>query len=649
MSSDDLKRFKLFPANLTARADALVRGNPVTTRPDSGVENCFPGLEFDQRNLDKAFFPGLLFEFHHDAGVILRDFDPKGLAGKFFTGKDLAAGVFLLFIRGNFASRDANTSPRLLRFAPPAGLESWRFVRDLEPGPVAVVLCGTATYQSLVASLVDGQLEVAVIERWLEKRKNRRESAGELQFVLLFGERNSFLTEEGVIDPQSVGAGDLTRSLCSPWQYDFADCGCFYWASNKPDLVSSDAQQAQVLNFQRRDRSEANDRATRAEDWLLKHGGQWDGEPHILRHAEMMLRWQDLPFVVAGRETDRFTPSAATLPPRTLSREQVIERLKELAQVEHALAVEYLYAHYSLGIPRPEDGPQPDSRVRAAGMDVFHIAVDEMRHLRAVNEILIALDEEAVLGRATVIGRDYDRTGRAFKHDFVLAPLSAEHLKWFIEVERASQNDHSQNTIDGMYTLILRSIAVSAAFTTDEKQRLSQLIKVIIDEGMEHFRRFSRAQKALEGLAEAQYLKVRGAPTRLAENHPDRILQDTVDASYVVVLRTLDYVFKVADRQRGAMMQAATRAMYNMDDAARSLALRGHGALFDLSGYRAVSAAASGAAGARRAAAAELGSPLNEHFARLEGSADPRHRELAGRMRGGLEQMTRELEALASR
>src|SRR6266446_699923 len=54
---------KIFPLNLTARAAAIVPGNPVTTRLEGGVGNCYPGLEFDHRNLDRRFFPGLVFEF----------------------------------------------------------------------------------------------------------------------------------------------------------------------------------------------------------------------------------------------------------------------------------------------------------------------------------------------------------------------------------------------------------------------------------------------------------------------------------------------------------------------------------------------------------------------------------------------------------
>ena len=54
---------KIFPRNLTAQADYLVPGNPVISRPEDAVANCFPGLELDVRNLDRRFFPGLVFNF----------------------------------------------------------------------------------------------------------------------------------------------------------------------------------------------------------------------------------------------------------------------------------------------------------------------------------------------------------------------------------------------------------------------------------------------------------------------------------------------------------------------------------------------------------------------------------------------------------
>ena len=59
---------KIFPRNLTARAERRTAGNPDNTRLESGVANCFPGLEFDHRNLDRRFFPGLVFDFNSNSG-----------------------------------------------------------------------------------------------------------------------------------------------------------------------------------------------------------------------------------------------------------------------------------------------------------------------------------------------------------------------------------------------------------------------------------------------------------------------------------------------------------------------------------------------------------------------------------------------------
>src|SRR5438105_2539363 len=62
---------KLIPRNAAAlrqgqSGEAAIRpgaGNPVTTRLEDGVGNCFPGLECDLRNLDRRFFPHLAVDF----------------------------------------------------------------------------------------------------------------------------------------------------------------------------------------------------------------------------------------------------------------------------------------------------------------------------------------------------------------------------------------------------------------------------------------------------------------------------------------------------------------------------------------------------------------------------------------------------------
>ncbi len=58
---DQPDHIRVKPRNMTARAAYKVPGNPDNTRLDGSVGNCFPGLEMDVRNLDRRFFPGLVF------------------------------------------------------------------------------------------------------------------------------------------------------------------------------------------------------------------------------------------------------------------------------------------------------------------------------------------------------------------------------------------------------------------------------------------------------------------------------------------------------------------------------------------------------------------------------------------------------------
>ena len=43
-----------------------------------------------------------------------------------------------------------------------------------------------------------------------------------------------------VISRALAEAGELTQGLCSPWQNDYRECSCYYWASARPDFVNVD-------------------------------------------------------------------------------------------------------------------------------------------------------------------------------------------------------------------------------------------------------------------------------------------------------------------------------------------------------------------------------------------------------------------------
>ena len=47
-----------------------------------------------------------------------------------------------------------------------------------------------------------------------------------------------FKEHTAVISDALAAAGELTQGLCSPWQNDYRECSCYYWASARPDFVN---------------------------------------------------------------------------------------------------------------------------------------------------------------------------------------------------------------------------------------------------------------------------------------------------------------------------------------------------------------------------------------------------------------------------
>ena len=78
----------------------LVSGNPMTARPESGVGNAHPGLEFDVRVLDRHFMPGLVFDFQYGAGAKLSALKPAENPDlPSLTADDLKQDLFLLLVK----------------------------------------------------------------------------------------------------------------------------------------------------------------------------------------------------------------------------------------------------------------------------------------------------------------------------------------------------------------------------------------------------------------------------------------------------------------------------------------------------------------------------------------------------------------------
>ncbi|NKC16758.1 MAG: hypothetical protein GKR94_32565 [Gammaproteobacteria bacterium] len=591
--SDD-QGYKIIPRNLTAMADIAVAGNPINTRPESGVDNCYPGLEFDQRNLDKRFFPGLVFEFHRSDGAVLRSTDD--LPGSGLTEADFGRNIFLVGLAGQFGF-DATASFR--NAIGLNGLGVWRLIHDLQPGPVVVVVArDTGTAFDIESP--------AVIEKIRQARDDGKGFAVRdgktLVYATFVGERARYLDEDGVVDPDTYRPGELSQSLCVPWQYDFRDCGCWYWASNKPDVVTSEEGRLRHIDFMRDLRGPLRDEADVA--------GRSIRATREMGYNQMMTDWQRLAIVLDDHESVAFEPEEAPAPTKLLSRDAVVAELRKLAGVEHALCVEYLYAHYSLDAARDrpdDDAADFDKRRYEASNAVFRVAIDEMRHLRWVNQSLRLLEGAAyvpALDRADVVSTRLNQ-------QFALRPLLPRVLQDFIDVEAPSRVE--TDGLDGMYVRVLRSIQEQPGDFKEIGDELIGLVKLIIDEGEDHFERFSNVQRVLSEVPVGRWFRASwgspeepqfGQPTE-AENPEDAALQQLSDMNYSVMLRTLHVAFASPTGDVQRTIDQARRAMFNMHDVNRLLVERGERPLFRLSDT-ARDALAAGKAADRRAASENM-------------------------------------------
>lgn len=573
---------KIFPRNLTARAGVLVAGNPIVTRLESGVGNCYPGLEFDHRNLDRRFFPGLIFDF-----VSQDDADAPNQArrGLRLTAVDTTDSE-LRSERGNklFEMLNSDEISRAL------GTGDW-FVDEIEQKGVTL-----QTYtidEQGRKQFLDGMI-VYYFVRGLDageevkiKLENRAQAANQddarnLQEIVLEGWRRKFLNEDGVIG-QVFEAGELTQSLCSPWQHDFRDCACNYWASNHPDIVlteieigesllptggAADPFRAQTLvDWLRADRNrEAAAEAfpTRRENRLFQ-----------MDHYEINRRWEQLAIVLEEKEISSiYTPGEIHQATPFASPQEVAERLKYLASLEHVLILEYLYAYFSIAPPDKVDRerfPGIDEAVIFARHQLLMIAVSEMRHLRWANQILWELEHAGLiekgngpaLGVAEMIPTDKPPQTRERK----LRILTTDALEDFIAVEKPS------GTLDGQYASVAATLRQPLYPAT-----AYQLAERIIADGVEHFSRFRELKLVLKN-----YQTTDGLPYLLDLTPADpntNELAHAALAAYARIIANLAKAYEQGDMEEARFITDARQQMEELETLARHLAADGFGVPF---------------------------------------------------------------------
>lgn len=254
---------RIDPLNLTAQFSYQAQGNPPSTRPQSAISNCFPGLEFDFRNLWKNLFVGIEL---YESG----DGD-----------RHLVLGV------------DAGSA------ADQAGVEAFDELVEVDGVSVlGKVRRNQGEIPNLMQALELSNALAHVVRKGLAGESARctfkRGSSEGLRWEASLPVRNVFAG--AALAPELAEPGALTQSLCSPWQADYRECGCFYWSASRPDYINVEpdgAGQARGHSWMQTDRGPG---APYVPDTL----GDGPGE---LSYVDLYRKWEQvLRFVIGGRD-----------------------------------------------------------------------------------------------------------------------------------------------------------------------------------------------------------------------------------------------------------------------------------------------------------------------------------------------------------
>jgi hypothetical protein len=530
----------------------LIAGNSISTRLESGIGNCFPGLECDLRNLERRFFPFLEMDMP-DADITLVKVDMPGVIA---------------------ARAEKKISQAALSAYKTLAAEGTWNIETIQGtfgplGKLALTLSQNGISSKSKRRLpVDAWTAVRLLTEGTEVRLalRRSDTANAMAKVELRGKRASYLGDDGALAAM-FAPGELTQSLCSPWTHDFRDCACYYWASNHPDIVlppynsapTSDPKFDIPVPWERRDRSL---------DRLPKPATSENPEDVELRYFEINRRWQALNFVLERREQiGPYAQREFTGKPLRDEAELKIH-LRYAAGVELAVLQEYLAAVYSL---KPEGALQGTLRddVRAAKAEIMRIALGEMRHLRAVNNVLATFGDRSsyrpALGVATRI------PGAKAGKTKIVKPgaLTRDAVDQFIEIEAPSE------AVDGVYAHIL------ATLNQESRDDNKQAIRTIMAEGEDHYRTFLAIKEWLAPYDEAQYLRATNLQPAPKSNKEHRALQQP----YLNLLDFLYSGYRVGLPNGAIDLNKARNAMVQKDgvaDRAEAVASAGFLVTFDV-------------------------------------------------------------------
>jgi hypothetical protein len=286
----------LTPLNLTAQLHYEALGNPISSRPVTSVANCCPGLEVDFRAVWRRVFKGIVLREYDN---LVMEVDPdvdsrkiKALVGQQLLRVRLPEDKHLHIdkqrqfvtttpIKGP-ASSDLDGEIILTTQFNPFGLTSMEWSNAL--AHLLSTHQGKTVLCDFTKGLPDDQKDMPqpIIDH---PTRN---------FVTVeFEVRKFFDGGTAVISKALASPGELTQGLCSPWQNDYRECSCYYWASSRPDYINVEP---------------AGNGLSKGDNWFqMERTGDYVPDDYVdsrlVLYDELFLEWERwLRFQVGGKD-----------------------------------------------------------------------------------------------------------------------------------------------------------------------------------------------------------------------------------------------------------------------------------------------------------------------------------------------------------
>jgi hypothetical protein len=302
---------RLTPRNLSAQIHHEAKGNPISSRPITSVANCCPGLEVDFRAVWRRLFKGIELR-EYDNLVVRVDPDEKAVAGlhgkrllRVWVGPDPEDAIVTMTKIYGPASSDPDGRIELVTELNPAGLA------PLEWSNALAYVLAFANQQRERQPPVKVRCDFSKEDGWDQQLPlteatdaTETEPATPANYVSLDLEVRPFFEDNtAVISRALAEAGELTQGLCSPWQNDYRECSCYYWASARPDFVNVDIDAGGL---------------SKGDNWFQRtRTGSYVPDDYadsrLIMYDELFRDWEkSLKFQIGGRDADDSPGPGAT-------------------------------------------------------------------------------------------------------------------------------------------------------------------------------------------------------------------------------------------------------------------------------------------------------------------------------------------------